>query len=231
MNCNNNYEKVLNKIENYNKKISKYICCFGPTGPTGPRGATGPTGPQGIEGVAGPTGPTGPAGSNAGSSSCFCVDQMRNIIKQIISLYPNDVLNVAMESGNNVSGRPGSLLPSPNSNPNAGLFQLTNNQGVVEKTVSLCRIVSITITSSTYNNNITYLPVPSPIPSGCDSNCELAIRTYLPVGTTGVSIKAGGQTVAQGTILKSEYGMTVIVSRDNKNPSFVSLCKTEIITK
>lgn len=231
MNCNNNYEKVLNKIENYNKKISKYICCFGPTGPTGPRGATGPTGPQGIEGVAGPTGPTGPAGSNAGSSSCFCADQMRNIIKQIISLYPNDVLNVAMESGNNVSGRPGSLLPGPNSNPNAGLFQLTNNQGVVEKTVSLCRIVSITITSSTYNNNITYLPAPSPIPSGCDSNCESAIRTYLPVGTTGVSIKSDGQTVAQGTILKSEYGIAVIVGHNNSNPSFVSLCKAEIINK
>jgi len=32
-------------------------------------------------------------------------------------------------------------------------------------------------------------------------------------------------------VLKSEFGMAVIVGRDNSNPAFVSLCKTEIITK
>lgn len=177
------------------------------------------------------TGPTGPAGSNANSTSCFCVDQMRNVIQQIITLYPNDNLIIAMESGNNVSGRPDFLLPGPNNNPNSGLFQLVNNQGVFEEAVSLCRIASITITSSVYNNAITYLPAPTPTPTGCDANCEAAIRTYLPVGTTGVDINAGGQTVAQGTILRSEYGMVVVVSNNNSNPAFVSLCKAEIINK
>lgn len=73
----------------------------------------------------------------------------------------------------------------------------------------LCRIASITITSSVYNDMI----------------------TYLPVGTTGVDINAGGQTVAQGTILRSEYGMVVVVGNNNSNPTFVSLCKAEIINK
>ena len=132
-------------------------------------------------GVTGPTGATGPTGSNANSTSCFCVDQMRNIIQQIITLYPNDNLIIAMESGNNVSGRAGSLLPAPNDNPNFGLFQLVNNQGTPEKAVSLCRIASITITSSEYNDSITYLPSPVPSQSGCDTNCEAAIRSYLPV--------------------------------------------------
>lgn len=201
----------------------------GPTGPTGPStGATGPTGPTGPQGI---TGPTGPAGSNANSTSCFCVDQMRNVIQQIITLYPNDNLIIAMESGNNASGRPGSLLPGPNDNPNSGLFQLVNNQGVPEEAISLCRIASITITSSTYNDAITYLPAPVPTPTGCDSNCEAAIRSYLPVGTTAVDINAGGQTVAQGTILRSEYGMVVVVGNNNSNPAFVSLCKAEIINK
>lgn len=203
----------------------------GATGPTGPTGATGPTGPTGPTGATGPTGPTGPAGSNANSTSCFCVDQMRNIIQQIIALYPNDNLIVAMESGNNASGRPGSLLPGPNNNPNSGLFQLVNNQGVPEEAISICRIASITITSSVYNNNITYLPAPSPLPTGCDANCEAAIRSYLPVGTTGVDINSGGQTVAQGTIIRSEYGMVVVVGSNNSNPAFVSLCKAEIINK
>lgn len=226
-------------------------CCFfvanGPTGPQGPTGPIGPTGSQGLigptgatgpqgptgpsGGATGPTGPTGPAGSNANSTTCFCVDQMRNIIQQIITLYPNDNLIIAMESGNNVSGRPGSLLPAPNNNPTSGLFQLVNNQGVPEEAVSICRIASITITSSTYNNAITYLPAPVPTPTGCDANCEAAIRSYLPAGTPSVDINAGGQTVAQGTVLRSEYGMVVIVGNNNSNPAFVSLCKAEVINK
>lgn len=212
-------EKIRRKIENDRRCMPKCLCCLGPTGPTGP---------QGIQGV---TGPTGPAGTNANSTTCFCVDQMRNIIQQIITLYPNDNLIVAMESGNNASGRPVSLLPGPNNNPTSGLFQLINNQGTPEEALSICRIASITITSSTYNNAITYLPAPTPTPTGCDANCEAAIRSYLPVGTTGVDINAGGQTVAQGTVLRSEYGMVVIVGNDNSNPAFVSLCKAEIVNK
>ncbi|MCI9274390.1 MAG: hypothetical protein HFE39_10635 [Clostridiales bacterium] len=156
---------------------------------------------------------------------------MRNLIRQIITLYPNDTIIVAMESGNNVSGRPGSLLPPPNTNPNAGLFQLVNNQGVPQEAVSICRIASIRVTSATYNNAITYLPAPVPAPEGCGADCENAIRQYLPVGTKGVAIKAGGQTVAQGTVLRSEFGMVVLVGSNNSDPTFVSTCKAEIITK
>jgi hypothetical protein len=155
---------------------------------------------------------------------------MRNVIEQLITLYPDDNFIVAMESGNNVSGRPGSLLPAPNSNPDAGLFQLVNSQGVPSEAVSLCRIASIRITSSVYNDSITYLPVP-PLSSDCGANCEAAIREYLPVGTPSVDINSGGQTVAQGTVLKSEFGMVVIVGNNNSGPTFVSLCKAEVINK
>ena len=128
---------------------------------------------------------------------------MRNVLRQIIQLYPTDTVIVSMESGNNASGRPGALLPAPNTNPNAGLLQLTNNQGVAQEAVSICRIAAIRITSAKYNNDITYLPAPVPAPEGCGADCEAAIRAYLPVGTTGVNVKAGGQTVAQGTVLKN----------------------------
>ena len=221
----NSYEKAKRKIEECEKNRPKCLCCIGPTGPTGPTGPSGgPTGPTGATGPIGPTGPT------ATPTSCLCVEQMRNIIQQIITLYPNDNLIIAMESGNNASGRPGSLLPPPNNNPNSGLFQLINNQGVPEEAVSICRIASITITSSTYNDSITYLPIPI-LPEDCEANCEEANRLYLPVGTTNVDINAGGQTVAQGTVLKSEFGMVVIVGNNNSNPAFVSLCKAEIINK
>lgn len=108
---------------------------------------------------------------------------------------------------------------------------LQEPQGIPQEALSICRIASITITSSIYNENITYMPAPSPLPTGCDANCEAALRSYLPVGTPNVSINSGGQTVAQGSILKSEYGMVVVVGNNNSNPSFVSLCKAEIVTK
>ena len=75
------------------------------------------------------------------------------------------------------------------------------------------------------------MPVPDPTPTGCDANCESAIRAYLPVGTDNVSINSGGQTVANGEIIKSEYGMVVVAGQNNSNPDFVSLCKVEVITK
>ena len=103
----------------------------GPTGPVEPTGPTGPsissTGPTGAQGI---IGPTGPAGESGPSANCFCVEQMRNVLEQLITLYPNDNVIIAMESGNNVSGRLGSILPTPNNNPNAGLLQLLNTQGV-----------------------------------------------------------------------------------------------------
>lgn len=80
---------------------------------------------------------------------------MKNIIQQIMIEYPNDTIVVAMESGNNLSERPSSLLPVSDTNPNAGLFHLENNQGVSQEAVSVCRIASIRITSATCNNAIT----------------------------------------------------------------------------
>ena len=153
---------------------------------------------------------------------------MRNVLQQLIQLYPNDNAVVAMDSGNNSSGRLGSLLPA---GPNAGLLQLVNSQGVPQEAVSICRIASVRITSASYNNAITYLPVPVPPPTGCAADCEAAIRSYLPVGTTGVAINAGGQTVANGSIIRNEFGMVVVVGPNSSDPAFVSTCKAEIINQ
>ena len=152
---------------------------------------------------------------------------MKNVLQQIIQLYPTDNVIVSMESGNNVSGRASALLPAAN----PGLLQLSNSQGVPQEAVSICRIVSIRITSATYNNAITYLPTPDPAPTGCDADCQAAVRSYLPVGTKNVSINAGGQTVGSGTVLRNEFGMIVLVGSNNSSPTFVSACKAEIITK
>ena len=199
-----------------------------PRGATGPQGPAGQQGPAGATGAQGPAGPTGASGTAAG---CGCAAQMRHIIQQIIQLYPTDTVVVAMESGNNASGRPGALLPAPNGNPNAGLFQLLNAQGVPQEAVSICRIASIRVAGAAYNASMSYLPTPSPCPSGCDADCEAAVRAYLPVGASAVGINAGGQTVAMGTVLRNEYGVLVVVGPNQSNPTFVSTCKAEVMAK
>lgn len=211
----------------------------GNTGSTGATGDIGPTGSTGATGGNGPTGPTGPTGNTGATGAtgvanvieCGCVDQLRNVIQQLITLYPTDNVIVAMESGDNISGRLGSLFPGPNNNLNAGILQIVNPQGQPQEAISLCRIAAIRITSATYNDPITYLPDPEPFPEGCGANCQLAIRAYLPVGTTGVSVKAGGQTVGIGSVIRSEFGMVVLVGNNNNDPTFISTCKTEIMTK
>lgn len=203
----------------------------GADGITGPTGPQGPTGATGATGVTGATGATGATGVVAVSASCACVSQMKHLLEQLIALYPNENVIVSMESGNNASGRLGSLLPSPNNNPQSGILQLVNSQGKPSEAISICHIASIRLTSASYNNAITYLSVPTPIPTGCDFDCEEATRMYLPIGTTGVSINAGGRTVGNGMVLKNEFGIIVLVGNTCDNPTFISACKAEIITK
>ncbi len=211
------------------------ITCPGPQGPIGPRGPKGPPGqpgergPRGFDGPRGPRGFTGPPGPS--SEDCFCVEQMRNVLQQIITYYPTGNLIVTTENGSTASGKPGSLFPPTNSNPNSGLFILTNigEETRSEEALPICHIASVKVTSAVYNNKITYLPVPEPPAEGCKTDCEAAIRSYLPKGTEKVNLTAGQKTVAEGTVNKSEYGMIVITDKYNKNPVFVSSCKIEII--
>lgn len=223
---------ILNRIKdnkhcgcNYcNNNLTYDDLCICLSSQEGPQGPIGPQGPPGAAGEQGPIGPQGPPGQSGSNANCACVAQMIKIIKQIITLYNTDNLIITLESGDNTSGRPGSLLPTTN----PGIFTLVNTQGVLKSTINVCRIVSIKITSSSYNNDLTYLPVPTPEPTGCDADCESALRSYLIVGKA-VSIKSGQKTVANGTVKVNAYGMTVVVENNDTNPTFISNCKIDII--
>ena len=196
----------------------------GPTGPTGPSG--GETGPQGIQGVQGQTGSTGPTGPSASENNAcsFCISQMLNVIKQIITLYPTSNLIISMDNGLNASGRPAALVKGPGAT-NEGVFQLKNNSGAITNAIAINQIVSISISSVSYNNAITYLPLPTPTPTGWCYDSASAIRSLLPVSTKTIKLRAGGRTVAQGRVLKSEYGMVVVTNENSENPTFVSSCQ------
>ena len=208
---------------------------MGPAGPmgvpgaTGPAGVTGATGPAGVTGATGPTGvtgatgPTGPA-ANTNSACCGCKEQLRNIIQQIITLYPNNDLLVTLESGDAVVGRPGSLILGPNGR--TGVFEVTNPQNFPQY-LPICSIDTIQINNAVYNNAIVYLPEPVPAPTDCYADCDTIIRSLLPVGTDA-NITTSTQTPTVGTVIENEYGMIVLANEAANNVTFISSCNIDL---
>lgn len=201
----------------------------GPMGPAGPMGVTGATGPAGVTGATGPTGvtgatgPTGPA-ANTNSACCGCKEQLRNIIQQIITLYPNNDLLVTLESGDAVVGRPGSLILGPNGR--TGVFEVTNPQNFPQY-LPICSIDTIQINNAVYNNAIVYLPEPVPAPTDCYADCDTIIRSLLPVGTDA-NITTSTQTPTVGTVIENEYGMIVLANEAANNVTFISSCNIDL---
>ena len=201
----------------------------GVTGATGPAGVTGATGPAGVTGATGPTGvtgatgPTGPA-ANTNSACCGCKEQLRNIIQQIITLYPNNDLLVTLESGDAVVGRPGSLILGPNGR--TGVFEVTNPQNFPQY-LPICSIDTIQINNAVYNNAIVYLPEPVPAPTDCYADCDTIIRSLLPVGTDA-NITTSTQTPTVGTVIENEYGMIVLANEAANNVTFISSCNIDL---
>ena len=211
-------------------------CCRGPAGPQGPQGPqgiqgpVGPTGPMGPAGATGATGPTGTTGAtgpagDTNSASCGCKEQMRNIIQQIIALYPNNDIFVTLDSGDAVVGRPGSLILGPNGR--TGVFEVITSQNI-RQFLPICSIDTIQINNATYNDVIVYLPEPVPAPTDCCADCEATIRSLLPVGTSGVSIITNTQTPSVGTVIKNEYGMIVLANEVSTNITFISSCNIDL---
>ena len=202
---------------------------MGVTGATGPAGITGATGPAGVTGATGPTGvtgatgPTGPA-ANTNSACCGCKEQLRNIIQQIITLYPNNDLLVTLESGDAVVGRPGSLILGPNGR--TGVFEVTNPQNFPQY-LPICSIDTIQINNAVYNNAIVYLPEPVPAPTDCYADCDTIIRSLLPVGTDA-NITTSTQTPTVGTVIENEYGMIVLANEAANNVTFISSCNIDL---
>ena len=192
----------------------------GPMGPAGPAGVTGATGPTGVTGA---TGPTGPA-ANTNSACCGCKEQLRNIIQQIITLYPNNDLLVTLESGDAVVGRPGSLILGPNGR--TGVFEVTNPQNFPQY-LPICSIDTIQINNAVYNNAIVYLPEPVPAPTDCYADCDTIIRSLLPVGTDA-NITTSTQTPTVGTVIENEYGMIVLANEAANNVTFISSCNIDL---
>ena len=169
-------------------------------------------------------------GDLSNTSLCFSYAQLSHIIGQLITLYPSSVMSVFTTNINVVTGTPYQLYASPEA-ADGGLFVLTNSNGQYES-LPLCAITAIyTGENTVYNQSITYLPAPSPLPGGCDTSLLAAIRDYLPPNTE-VALQLGVTTQASGAIYRNEYGILVLSDSGGNTPIFIAPAKiARIVTE
>ncbi len=161
------------------------------------------------------------------SGACPCFLQMKNIIRQLIDLYPTNTVSIIFEDGGTVNGRPGSLFSPDGSESTAGLFLLEDSAGAVTFAASICKIASIRVVDGTYNPNIHYL---TPSVSGCEEDCIRSWQAYLPVGAQDVTITGSGLSFGTGTVRASERGIIVLENAADE-PIFISACNIETADK
>jgi hypothetical protein len=192
----------------------------GPGGPAGPQGLQGPMGVPGSQGIPGSTGPTGPTGSGSSGSCCTAIGQLSFVLSQLITLYPGQ-WNVFTTSVFAVSGTPTQLFTSPQGT-DAGL--LIMDVAGQNDAVPLEAITAIFVGEGTvYDPSIAYLPTPSPLPAGCDTNLITAIQSYLPL-LADVQITTGNSVQTTGLVFRNEFGMLVISDLQGNTPVFVPVC-------
>lgn len=246
MNC-NNYEKAMAKIERDSKCIPQCACYLGVTGPTGPAGTsetitigTTTTGEPGtdaavIDITGGPNHvlnfviPRGFDGSDTSNNDfcCYCTEQMTNILEQITTLYPNNQLYITLDGGDLTVGTIGNINLGPSGT--SGVVEILDPLGVYTQLVSICSIDSIRINNATYNDTITYLPLPDPLPTGCCADCDAAFRSRLPIGTANANIITNTQIQSQGNVIRNEYGVIVLNNPNDNTITFISTCRIDLV--
>ncbi|WP_110956064.1 hypothetical protein [Anaerosinus massiliensis] len=142
------------------------------------------------------------------TSICFGNAQLANVIEQLIVLYPASTMSIYTTNLSVVTGTPSQLYTSPAAD-GAGLFILLNGSSQFE-VIPIMSIAAIyTGDGTVYEDSITYLAPPVPLPKGCDTNMMTAIRDYLTIGTEA-AINIGPAYQAAGDIYRNEYGIIVL---------------------
>ncbi len=186
--------------------------CPGPKGCKGDQGCPGPKGCKGDPGCQGPKGDQGPQGQPGDAVECACTAQIKNVLSQIIELFPGTTVVINYENKGSAIGVPISLLDS-------GILVLSNSEEVKTHRISIRKIVAITLTcnNSLFNLDgsmkIDFLPPPTPLPISCAAECESAVRNTLESliqDKAAVNIIAGGNFLEPNSVTHTAYGIAVL---------------------
>ena len=185
--------------------------CEGPKGEQGDPGCQGEQGDPGCEGPRGPRGRRGHKGNPGNGVKCACTAQIKNVLMQIMKLFPGSTIIVNYDDKGTAIGIPTKI--------SRGILVLSNCEGCKTNAISICKIVAITLPCNDSlfkcdgTSKISFLPPPSPLPKGCDAKCEAGIRRILKskIGRKEmVNIIAGGNLLGPNPVRETAYGIVVL---------------------
>jgi len=155
----------------------------------------------------------------------FQIAQLANILSQIIDLYPSTVIRVYVRGLYAIDGTPTELFSS---STGPGLFITTIDEDIQAMPLNMITGVNLG-TGTMYNDDITFLPAPTILPTGWDTNVITSVQDYLPVGTACSVVFSIGNS-KEGEIYKDELGMLVVTTDDTGlEPVFVPATEASII--
>ncbi len=156
--------------------------------------------------------------ASADVSECFERNQLVNVLTQIVNLYPGaDITLYGIQIGG-IPGQVQSLYTAPGSSL-AGLFVTSSDpQGLFYFNIN--DITAFELTNSSYNNTITYLPLPDSFVENCETIMIPTIYNSLNIGETRTFLVANNYEIT-GRIYLNEYGMLVLAPESGANPAFI----------
>ena len=156
----------------------------------------------------------------------FQMLQLTNVLSQIITLYPDNILSIFVRGLYYMIGTPTALYSSSSG---VGLF-ISTDEGAVQA-VPLNMITGVYAgDGSTYEESMTFLTPPEPFPAGWSTNVITSVFDYLPEGTAVDEVVFSVGNSRTGFIYKSVYGM-IVVTEDmaGTNPTFIPASEASII--
>lgn len=158
----------------------------------------------------------------------FSYAQLANIIEQLILYYPANTMTVFTRGlvAASVTGTPYQLYKS-SAGTYGAIFVLTD--AGQQEAIPLNAITAVyTGDGTVYNPSITYLPPPEEFTPGFDTNLITSYYEYLPPDTD-VTIYAGSNITASGTIYKNEYGLIVLSDAEGNTPIFIPVNNINVV--
>lgn len=153
------------------------------------------------------------------SMTCFAMEQLAHIVQQMMVEYPATTWSLYPDTSSVFFGVPLDLYKAPGAD-GPWLMRFIDNNGDY-LALSLGHINAFYPGDNTvWNPEFSFLPLPDPVPSGCDADAILGVLNYLPLGT-GVNLVMGPDTSATGTVFRNEPGVLVLSSTGN-NPVLIS---------
>lgn len=151
--------------------------------------------------------------------TCYAQNQLAHLMQQMLDAYPGTPISTFSYGLSGSSGNLARIDGTPEYGPGMVVIETTTQYGLLPF-ATLCA-VAFTGSGVTMPPDVTYLPLPDPVPLGCDTAMMVAIHDAIEIGVS-YSFYVGGNATATGTVFANPYGVIVMAPSDGSTPIFIS---------